>query len=84
MLDTYFTVPEHDFQRAWKSFTVNNREVFLQFSTVNTELEAEADRLLSELKVEDKLVKGDDDTEELESIKKMVGLEDEDDEPVKH
>jgi hypothetical protein len=49
MMNEYFEDPEtDDFPRAWKEFDFDQQKVFLQYSTVNTELEAKADALLGE------------------------------------
>lgn len=57
LLETYLDDPKTDFPREWKAIEFNKNEVFIRFTTVNTELEAEADRLLGE--DQDSLVKGD-------------------------
>lgn len=49
------------FPRTWKAFTIDKKDVFIQVTTVNTHLEAEADRLLG--KSADDLVQGDDETD---------------------
>lgn len=62
MADYFEAEGEIDFPRAWKEYDFENQKIFCQYSTVNSKLEAEADRLLG---VEDEnLVKGSDDTEE--------------------
>jgi hypothetical protein len=49
MMNEYFDDPEaDDFPRAWKEYDFDQQKVFLQYSTVNTELESQADALLGE------------------------------------
>lgn len=49
----------HVFPREWQEQMINKRKVFIRVSTENTELEAEADRLLGVSS--DALVRGDTD-----------------------
>ena len=49
-----------DLPRTWKSFRYNGQEVWVQYSTVNSELEQKANDLLG--LAEDSLVKGSDET----------------------
>lgn len=47
MMAEYFEIEDDtDFPREWTEFNFEGTLLFLQYSTVNTELEAEADRLL--------------------------------------
>lgn len=51
MMMEYFEVEqdpdqEHDFPLSWKEVPFNNQKLFMQFSTENTKLEAQADALL--------------------------------------
>lgn len=67
MMMEYFEVEqdpdqEHDFPLSWKEVPFNNQKLFMQFSTVNSKLEAEADALLGT--TEESLVKTDDTVEE--------------------
>lgn len=48
MMEYFDNGGEVDFPRQWKAFPFQSQTLFLQFSSVNTELEAEADRLLGE------------------------------------
>jgi len=48
-----------DLPRVWKQFKFNETEVWMQYSTVNSELEAQADALLGTW--DDGLVRGSDD-----------------------
>ncbi|MCB0367658.1 MAG: hypothetical protein H6624_04910 [Bdellovibrionaceae bacterium] len=77
MLEQFFGDPGGvDFPKTWKGYEVEGRQVFLQYTTENTELEAEADRLLGEN--EGGLMRGEDSEEELEQKISMLGLSDED------
>ncbi len=70
---------DHDFPRIWQEVDFENRKLFVQYTTVNTELEAEADKLLGIEKSED-LAQGEwDDLETAESIKARLGVDDADD-----
>ncbi len=55
---------DEDLPRQWQKNTFEKREIYLKYSTVNTDLEEQANRLLQE--DEKKLVYGEDD--DLESI----------------
>jgi hypothetical protein len=47
MMDEYFnTDGEAEFPLIWKEYDFNKQKLYLQFSTVNSSLEAEADKLL--------------------------------------
>ncbi len=49
MMNEHFEDPEKDdFPRSWKEYDFDNQKVYLQYSTVNSELEAQADALLGE------------------------------------
>lgn len=49
MMQEYFEKQGHvDFPRQWKEYDFNQTKVYLQFSTVNTDLEAQANELLGE------------------------------------
>lgn len=78
MLDEMFSSTEDaDFPRTWKSYEVEGRHVYLQFSSVNSELDKEASKLLGENP--DRLVQTDEELEELEAIKAKLGLSGDDD-----
>ncbi|MBC86108.1 MAG: hypothetical protein CL677_02925 [Bdellovibrionaceae bacterium] len=79
LLDNYFQNPDEDFPREWKPFDFEGKQIFLQFTTDNSELEAEADKLLG-IEAEDGLVQGDADSETIEAIQKSLGV-DEDEDP---
>lgn len=72
---------DHDFPRIWESVPFEGRELFIQYTTTNTELEGQADRLLG-LKGEEGLAKGDWEAEEetAEEIKARLGVNGEEDE----
>lgn len=62
MADFFESDGEIDIPRTWKEYDFENQKIFCQYSTVNTTLEAEADRILG---LDDAgLVKGGDDEEE--------------------
>jgi hypothetical protein len=46
MVDFFESDGEVEFPRVWKPYPFQNKTIFLQFSTVNTDLEAQADALL--------------------------------------
>ncbi len=47
MMNDFFGSPEEtDFPRSWQEFEFNKRPLYLQFSTENSDLEAQADALL--------------------------------------
>lgn len=49
MMAEYFeTDDDDDFPRTWKEYPFQGKALFLQYTTENSELEAEADRLLGE------------------------------------
>lgn len=49
MMNDYFSSEkEADFPRQWQEFEFNQRPLFLQFSTENSDLEAQADALLGQ------------------------------------
>ncbi|MCB0361907.1 MAG: hypothetical protein KDD35_04265 [Bdellovibrionales bacterium] len=83
MMDQYFADQDLEFPGHWKKFDFAGRPVHIQFSTINTALEAEANRLMGEEAEEEKgLIRGasQDDLEEEELKLKisMLGLGKED------
>ena len=59
----------------WQEFSVQNKKIYARYSTLNTELEAEADRILGEDK--SSLVVDEDELEEqLKQKISILGLED--------
>ena len=82
MMESYFTEEAAEFPLSWEKIDFSGRPIYLQFSSTNTELESEADRLLG-IEAEDNLMRGDDidedlTEEELDLKISMLGLEDED------
>jgi hypothetical protein len=76
---------DHDFPRIWEEAKFENRSIYIQYNTVNSTLESEADRLLGESD-KNSLVQGEwDDAEEIEPkhVKASLGI-DEDDEGEGH
>lgn len=61
------------FPAEWKSFTIDQKTVFIQVTTVNSKLESDADRILREAK-EESLVQGDEliDDAESEAAKEKI------------
>ncbi len=63
MMDDYFEDEEDvDFPIVWTPYNFDGLEIFMQFSTVNSDLEAQADAILG-LK-NDSLVRGNEDLED--------------------
>lgn len=60
------------FPQEWQSFAVEKKMVFVRVSTVNSQLEAAADRLLSENS--DDLVQGEDEEQDRQAVITMLGL----------
>jgi hypothetical protein len=68
-----------DFPRKWEEVDFEGRKIFVQYTTANSELESEADKLLG-IASKSKLAQGDWDEEEdidPEDIKKKLGVDDE-------
>ncbi len=77
MLDDLFQKgQEEDLPRIWMEFEVENKTLFIQYSTTNSSLEEQASRLLKEH--DEGLVKGSDPEKEIAAIKKGLGLDDDD------
>ena len=75
MMHEYFSNNKKiEFPKAWQPFDMEGQKVFLQHSTVNTELETHADRLLDETINYDDLIQGDKDEEDIAVIKAKLGL----------
>lgn len=85
MMDVYFENEEEgepvNFPTSWKGFALTSGQVYLQYSTINTELEAEADRLLGirddslvheETPSEDALATAVIDTELAQEVQKEI------------
>lgn len=81
---TFSSENDYDFPRVWQEVDFEGVKIFVQYSTVNTELEKEADKLLG-VSEEDKLTGGDwtdEDEEALDEIKKKLGVDDADDDNI--
>lgn len=75
MLDEFFMAEnDHDFPRAWTEYEVENRKIYLQYSTINSELEKQADKLLGD--DPEALIGGDPDVEQ---IKAQLGIDSQED-----
>ena len=74
MIEEYFTSEDLDaFPRHWEKFQAQGKEAFIQVSTINSELEAQADALLGEL--DDGLIHNTDMETEREAVVQMLGLD---------
>lgn len=62
MAEYYDSKGEVDFPRTWNEYEFNGRKLYLQFSTENSSLEAEADKLLG--KSFEEMVQEDKETED--------------------
>lgn len=101
MLEEMFSsTDDTSFPRVWQPFEVEGRNVYLQFTSTNSDLESQADQLLGAH--DDTLVKNADDADDsasLAGIKARLGIDDDDedlededeedeveddDDPVKH
>lgn len=81
LFEQYFaSEDDYDFPRKWESVDFENRQIFVQYSTTNKDLEEQADKLLGQATVE-KLAQGDWDEDEgtPESIKAKLGVLDNED-----
>lgn len=63
-----------DFPRHWQPFQISGRQVYLQVSTENQRLEAEADKILG--LTNSGLVQGADEDEDREAVRQMLGIAD--------
>ncbi|NJL24214.1 MAG: hypothetical protein HC902_02870 [Calothrix sp. SM1_5_4] len=71
---------DHDFPRIWEEVDFEGRKIFVQYTTTNSDLEAQADQLLGLDAAED-LAQGEwDDDVDARTIKASLGLSDEDSE----
>ncbi len=67
---------DYDFPRAWTEVDFEGRKIYVQYSTVNEELEAAADKILGVAEGDD-LAKGEwEDLEDAETIKRRLGVAD--------
>lgn len=81
LFEQLFTAEDdQDFPRIWQEFDFEGRKIFVQYTTTNSELEGEADKILGVASGES-LAEGDwDDETSADSIKASLGLDpDEDD-----
>lgn len=77
LFEQYFAAEDdQDFPRIWQEFDVDNRPVYVQYTTANTELESEANKLLGEY-ADEGLAGGDweDDSGEADAIKAKLGID---------
>ena len=81
-MEGFFKSTEMDYPRDWKRVDFDGREIFVQHTTVNSELEKQADKLLGE--ASDALInqsKANESSEEFEAILSSLGVEPSDIEP---
>ena len=78
---TFSAESDKDFPRIWEEVDFEGRKIYVQFSSVNSELEAEADKLLGKKEDPEKVAQGDWD-EDLDPavIKAQLGIDDSGDE----
>lgn len=71
---------DHDFPRIWQEFNFEKKKVFVQYGTMNMDLEKEANRLLGEDSSEGLLQheNEEDAYESAESVKARLGISDDD------
>ncbi len=79
MIENFFSKKKEEPPRQWMPFKVDKKQVHVQFSTVNSALEADADKLLGE-GGSGSLVQGEDLDEEIAAAKSMIGISEDDDE----
>ena len=79
MMDSFFENSDiGDFPVTWQEFNAQGKKVFIMASTVNSALEAEADRLLGQ-DADGQLLPGEVDEEDAKkAVVTMLGLDDED------
>lgn len=70
MVDYFESEGEVEFPRVWKPYPFQNKTIYLQFSTVNTDLEAQADALLgkNESNLVEEAVESEDALERADQI----------------
>lgn len=82
LMQAYFEDEFSDLPRQWQSTKSNGKLLHWQFTTTNADLEAQADAILGiETQEEEDLtgmVKGDFDQEEIDALKRSIGLNPED------
>ena len=80
MMQEYIeTTGEIDFPYSWKEHEFDNKKLFIQYSTTNTSLEAQADALLgSSIEDEDQLMLEQDESQDaLDHVEALIESEDE-------
>lgn len=80
MMQQYFESESNleEFPREWQQHDFDGRKVYMQVSTTNSTLEAEADKMLGEMP--DSLVVGNDPSEDERAVISILGLGDDDSE----
>lgn len=73
LIELYFENPDEDFPREWQEHTFDKKQLFIKFSTINEDLEKKADEILGQIDIE-ALVKGEDVDIEIDAIKSMLGV----------
>jgi hypothetical protein len=72
---------DHDFPRLWEEVQFEGRTIYVQYDTTNSDLEAQADKLLGKGGSDQDVAQGDwDDDISAEQIKAQLGLDDDEDE----
>jgi len=74
MLAEYLQDESTEFPLEWHKYDIENKEVYLKYSTDNSHLESEADKLLGA--TDDGLVKGEDSETDVDTMKKLMGIDD--------
>ncbi len=77
LMEQFFSDPEVQFPPQWEMYHFQNRDIYLQLTKTNTDLEEQANALLG-LDEDPGLLKGQDDEEELSIKISMLGLDPED------
>jgi hypothetical protein len=83
LFEQYFeSENDHDFPRTWEEVDFEKRKIYVAYTTVNSELEAEADRWLGNVnKGEEDVAQGDwDEDVDPAIIKAQLGLTEDEDE----
>lgn len=76
---TFAAENDSDFPRLWEEVDFEGRKIYIQFSTANSQLESEADKLLG-VSGGSEIAQGDwDDDIDPEAIKAQLGIDDDDD-----
>lgn len=72
---TFTSETDEDFPRLWQEVDFEGRPVFIQYTTTNSALESEADRLLGLGGTGDDVAQGDWDDLTPEQIKQQLGID---------